>query len=82
MKIGSVYMGGHKFFMFYVYDSLCTCTGERNVLLKLNSKVLLPGELLIQFRTDIELLCARLDMKMSKQKLCSHILKGLNPALL
>lgn len=50
--------------------------------MKLNNRVQLPGETVIQYRADIELLCVRLDPEMSKSKLCAYILKGLNPAIL
>lgn len=35
----------------------------------------------MKYRMDIELLCTRMDPNMSEQKLCNHIMKGLNPTL-
>lgn len=50
--------------------------------MKLYNRIQLSVETVIQYRTDIELLYARLNPKMSESKLCTYILKGLNPTLL
>lgn len=52
------------------------------LLMRLNNRVKLQRELVIKYRTDIELLCVWLDVDMEEYKLCEYILKGLNPALL
>lgn len=41
----------------------------------------MPGESIIKYWTDFELLCAWLDSNIPEQKLCGYILKAHNPVL-
>lgn len=51
-------------------------------VMKLNSRIQYPSESVIQYMAEIEKLCSQVDDRMEESKICSHILKGLNPALL
>lgn len=50
--------------------------------MKLNSRIQYPSESVVQYMAEIEKLCSQVDERMEERKICSHILKGLNPALL
>jgi len=50
--------------------------------MQLNSRVHLPGESTIQYMSDVIRLCSEIDTKMAESRVCGHILKGMNPAIL
>lgn len=52
------------------------------LLMKLNNRVKLLKESVIQYWTDIELLCACFDNNLMEHKFCAYILKEINPLIL
>lgn len=52
------------------------------LLAKLNTRVQLPTETVIQYMADVERLCTLTDRNMDESRVCNHILKGLNPGTL
>lgn len=52
------------------------------LMLELNSRVQQPNETVAEYTADVEKLCWLVDSGMEESKICGHILKGLNPAMM
>lgn len=50
--------------------------------MQLNVRIQNPGESFVQYMSDVTRLCSLIDAKMAESRVCGHILKGMNPAIL
>lgn len=50
--------------------------------MNLNRRKQQPDETIVQYIASVENMCFNVDSKMSESRICGHILKGINPAIL